>query len=195
MSEILLNKTIRKFWSNKTLYQILNGIIYGWLLPKLHELDRIRYKRQIRYFNMDACEGDIPHKLGPGSGTRTIVLNASTNRVADDYGLWLDDTMMLEKAGEGYRKLYQRQFSKIMANNMKYAEDSNGELQCSINTDMATEANVDNIRNSILYGLKTQLKLDQKEIRWYNKKTKTVFKLDSLAINVKSLSLYMHNLI
>jgi len=181
-----LEKQLTSFTTNKTMYAILNHIIYGYLIPQLDEVDKIRYRKQIKYFALDACESDIPHKLGPQKwNNKKVILNASTNRIIDDYGFQLGNAKFLEKSGESFHKIYGLQLAKVIADNMRHAQKHNGILEINLSTDMGTEHNPNNIRNILLAGIKRNLEVSQKAKSWFNKKTKILYRFDRLYINVK----------
>lgn len=198
ISTVTWSKRIENLWNNKTMYGILSNVVLGWLKPQLQKLDIIRYKKWITFYNLDACEKDIPHKLGAGSNNNNrYVLLASTLRVLDDYGIQLDSASFLEKAGEGYDKVYQHKLAKIIANNMKYcvepeicdqndnAKTENGpKLSWTISIDIGSECNADNIRNALLYGIKQKLGINQDDKSWYNEATGLKYRFDECQLNV-----------
>lgn len=181
-----LEEMFESFTTNKTLYKYLNHIIYGFLIPQLDKVDEIRYRKQIRFFALDACESDIPHKLGPQEyNNKKIVLDASTNRVVCDYGFQLGPTKFLEKSGESFQKIYALQLAKIIVDNMRYARHHDGIMQINLSTDMGTEHNPNNIRNILLSGIKRRLKIPDKRKKWKNKTTNITYHFDTFHINVK----------
>ena len=181
-----LEKEITSYTSNKTMFAILNHIIYGYLIPQLDEVDKIRYRKQIKYFALDACESDIPHKLGPQKyNNKKVILNASTNRIIDDYGFQLGPAKFLEKSGESFKKIYGLQLAIVIADNMRYAQKHDGKIEINLSTDMGTEHNPNNIRNILLAGIKRNVEVSPKSKSWFNKKTKIRYYFNTLYLNVK----------
>lgn len=182
-----LKTKFEPFFCNKTLYSILSQYVFGVLIPGLSEVDDIRYRYKLcKYYTMDACESDIRHKWGIGEGTTKNQLNASSNRIGDEYNMTFGSAKLLEKCGESYKKTYDQQMGgSIIARNMRLCENSDGNIHLVLSTDVATESNPDNVRDAICNGIKQELGVKLHEDVWYNPQTDIEYRFDTMNVNVK----------
>ena len=158
-TQIKVSKAVKKFYQVKTLHPILNQFVYGFLIPQLNELDRIRKEYPICMISMDACEGDIPHILGPGGKGRKNVLDVSTLRSTDKHGIPIGNVTWLEKCGESYKKTYYKHVGRNLAENIMLTKSKGNILSPIFSTDMGTESNPDNVRLAIVAGAKDYLNM------------------------------------
>ena len=149
-------KEIKSWFNTSTIYKGVIGLAYGWLKPELEKVDRIRWTKWIKYYNIDASARTIPHKFGPQeSNNIKYKLEATDSHIMDKYGYLLHYTRFLEKGGESYQKILVEQMGSCIANNMIYVEESPEGLHIKMSMDMGTEANPDNVRNCIVEGIQT----------------------------------------
>ena len=169
-TSIKVFEAVQGFYKRWTLHPILNQVCYGYLIPKLREFDRIRKEYPIEYISMDACEKDIPHKLGPGGRGRKNVLEISTLRSADKFAIPIGPVTWLEKCGESYKKTYFKHVGRNMAENMMLSSVKGNILSPIISTDMGTESNPDNVRLALVAGAKHYLDMDFEEATFTSSK-------------------------
>ena len=158
-TQIKVMEAVQKLLHVSTLHPILNQFAYGYLIPQLKELDKIRKEYPVEVISMDAMEGDIPHKLGPGGKDRKNVIHLSTLRTMDEFALPVGFVTWLEKAGESYKKTYFKHLGRNMAENMMYSKTKGKILSPIFSTDMGTEQNPDKVRLSIVAGAKHYLNI------------------------------------
>ena len=79
---------------------------------------------------------------------------------------------------------------------MKECIDHNGKIEVNLSTDMGSEHNANNIMNILVKGIKEQLKVPQDTSEWYNEKTNTLYRFDTVYIIVKFCFIVLyHNFI
>lgn len=144
---------VKKFINPKTLYPILNNIVYGWLKPKLEEIDEIRLSVWCRSYGMDASEKTIPVKFAPQT-TKNVKhrLNASCNHICCDWGYHIGYTRLLEKGGESYEVMLVEQLANTIALNMSLVKKCD-DFHIILSLDNASNSNIENVRNCIIQGI------------------------------------------
>lgn len=158
-TQIKVYEAVQKLLHISTLHPILNQFAYGYLIPKLKELDQIRKEYPIGVTSMDAMEKGIPHKLGPGGKGRKNVIYLSEFRTMDEFALPVGPVTWLEKAGESYKKTYFKHVGRNMAENMMYSKTKGNILSPIFSTDMGTESNPDKVRLAVIAGAKDYLNM------------------------------------
>ena len=167
MSKLQAMKHVYKFVNTKTLYPVLNNIIYGWLKPKLDEIDQIRLSVWCSYYGMDASERTIPLKFGPQQKKNVKHrLDASCNHICCDWGYQIGYTRLLEKSGEGYEVMLVQQLASIVSFNMSLVKKCD-DFDIKLSLDNASNSNVDNVRNCIIEGLIRNLEVEIKNQHLY----------------------------
>ena len=153
MSKLQALEHVKKFINSKTLYLVMNNIIYGWLKPKMDEIDQIRLSIWCPSYGMDASERTIPLKFGPQQ-TKNIKhrLNASCNHICCDWGYQIGYTRLLEKSGERYEVMLVEQLASIISMNMSLVQKCD-DFHIKLSMDNASNSNIENVRNCIIEGL------------------------------------------
>lgn len=184
-SEPRLRHTILQFMNNTTLHKILLQWIYGSLFPALRRVDIIRYRHPIRYISIDACESDIPHKLGlQGDGKRKNLLDISTFRVVGLFNIPIGEVKFLELSGESYKKTYEQTVGSIIADNMRYTKYKGNIMHLFVSTDLGTEAKPEHVRAAFVNGLKQALGLGPDEYMWQSPETRIWFDIREFTCDV-----------
>ena len=158
---------VNKFINKRTLYPALNNIIYGWLKPKLDEVEKIRLSVWCSYYGMDASERTIPIKFGSQLQKTKFRLNASCNHICCDWGYHLGYTRLLEKAGERYEVILVQQLANTISLNMPLVKKC-PDFHIKLSLDNATNSNVDNVRNCIVQGIQSHLQISSLACQYIN---------------------------
>ena len=178
-------KIFKAILCRNTLKKVLLQFNYSTLYPKLKQLDKIRYSRPIGKWTFDACEKDIPHKLGYKKKYRNYHLLASTSRVLCPWGYWCNFVKWLPKCGESYARTYEEQLGgDIISENMLRANEPGDILHPFIATDVATESNPDNVRDAIVTGIMKSNKIPMENPIYKSPLTGNTFDLREFTLDV-----------
>ena len=181
MGKLQSLKIAEGFINKKTLYPVLNNIIYGWLKPKLDEIEKIRLSIWCPYYGMDASEKTIPLKFAPQQRQNIkLKMNASCNHICCEWGYHIGYTRLLEKAGERYEVMLVKQLAATISNNMSLVKKCD-DFDIKLNLDNATNSNVDNVRNCIVQGIYHHLSIPTMVYEYINPQK---FKFDLREIRV-----------
>ena len=176
---------VEKFINKKTLYSVLNNIIYGWLKPKLDEIEKIRLSIWCSYYGMDASERTIPIKFAPQQTSKTkIRLNASCNHICCDWGYHIGYTRLLEKAGERYEVILVQQLAYLISLNMSLVRKCTN-FHIKLSLDNSTNSNIENVRNCIVQGIQNHLQIPSSQYQYINYH-RIKFDLRDFSITVES---------
>lgn len=180
-----LEKAFGHAFGRNAMHLIIQQFVYGDLYQSLEELKRIRLERPLGQLSMDACEKDIPHKLGIKQGkTRVFKIEMSTNRVACNLNMPVGRCKYLEKCGESYKKCYSEHMGAIIAENMLYSKEKGDILHPLISTDMGTEANPEHLRLALICGIKTYHNMLPHQFLYTSPETNIRYDLREFRLNV-----------
>lgn len=184
-AEPIVTGKVLSFIGRNVLHRIWLQYVYGQLFPALKRIDKIRYTHPMSYYSIDACESDIPHKLGlQGDNKRKNLLSISTFRVADHFNIPVGEVKFLERCGESYKKTYDETVGAIIAQNILHSKTKGQILHLMISSDLGTQSNNDHVRNALINGVKDELGMGPDEFLYENKNTGITYDLRELTVEV-----------
>ncbi len=112
-------------------------------------------------------------------GRRKAKINATELHINTYEGFQVGPTRLLENGGETYEKWIDTLATIIVHNMQSALQDCYNSTEWPfhhvLNIDRGTQTNPDNIRNCIVYMVKTKLDLSQNAVQWRNEKTGHIY--------------------